>query len=66
MNIMSSRQGRLKIDVASNGNMIRAGADVIVEEVCDNFGNKSVTVSSVTTTVRLNFYDTDVDRLVDQ
>lgn len=64
MKTLKSANGKLKMDVSSEGNYIRAGSDVIVEQIEDNFGNLSVLVTSIFAQVRLPFYDTRIDWLV--
>lgn len=64
MKLMNRVEGKLKMDVASEGNYIPAGTLVVVDSICDNFNNLSVEVSSVKTTVRLSYYDTFVSWLV--
>jgi len=65
MEIANKIVGTLKMDVASEGNYLRAGQTVIVEQVRDNFNNLLVRVIGMGCTVRLDFYDTDIPSLVE-
>ena len=62
--VIDSVAGALTMDVASEGNMIRKGTEVVVREVVDNFKNLSVEVVSTRSTVRLPFYGTFIKQLV--
>ena len=62
--VIDSVAGALTMDVASEGNMIRKGTEVVVREVVDNFRNLSVEVVSTRSTVRLPFYSTNIKQLV--
>lgn len=64
MQTLDSVMGLLKMDVASEGNMIHKGTQVIVSEVVDNFKNLSVEVRSMHIMVRLPFYGTSIKELV--
>ena len=44
--VIDSVAGALTMDVASEGNIIRKGTEVIVREVVDNFKNLSIEVVS--------------------
>lgn len=57
-------EGKLKMDVSSNGDYIKAGSNVIVWKVIDNFKNISIQVISLATMVQLSYSDTNVDWLV--
>lgn len=62
--VIDSVAGSLTMDVASEGNIIRKGTEVVVREVVDNFRNLSVEVVSLHSTVRLPFYGTFIKQLV--
>jgi hypothetical protein len=62
--VIDSVAGALAMDVASEGNIIRKGTEVVVREVVDNFRNLSVEVVSTRSTVRLPFYSTNIKQLV--
>jgi hypothetical protein len=62
--VIDSVAGALTMDVASEGNIIRRGTEVVVREVVDNFRNLSVEVVSTCSTVRLPFYGTFIKQLV--
>jgi hypothetical protein len=62
--VIDSVAGSLTMDVASEGNIIRKGTEVVVREVVDNFRNLSVEVVSARSTVRLPFYGTFIKQLV--
>ena len=62
--VIDSVAGALTMDVASEGNIIRKGTEVVVREVVDNFKNLSVEVVSTRSTVRLPFYGTFIKQLV--
>ena len=62
--VIDSVAGALTMDVASEGNIIRKGTEVVVREVVDNFRNLSVEVVSTRSTVRLPFYSTNIKQLV--
>ena len=62
--VIDSVAGALTMDVASEGNIIRKGTEVIVREVVDNFKNLSIEVVSMRSTVRLPFYGTFIKQLV--
>ena len=62
--LIDSVAGALTMDVASEGNIIRKGTEVVVREVVDNFRNLSVEVVSTRSTVRLPFYSTNIKQLV--
>lgn len=62
--VIDSVAGALTMDVASEGNIIRKGTEVVVREVVDNFRNLSVEVVSTRSTVRLPFYSTIIKQLV--
>jgi hypothetical protein len=62
--VIDSVVGALAMDVASEGNTIRKGTEVVVREVVDNFRNLSVEVVSTCSTVRLPFYSTSIKQLV--
>ena len=64
MTVIDSVAGALTMDVASEGNIIRKGTEVIVREVVDNFKNLSIEVVSMRSTVRLPFYGTFIKQLV--
>lgn len=64
MEIIRRKDGKLKMDVSSEGNYISAGTEVIVEEVCDNFKNLFIRVTSPWKSVRLPYVVTNVDWLV--
>ena len=64
MQTLNEVTGVLRMDVSSQGKMIRKGAEVIVREVVDNFKNLSVEVRSSNCMVRLPFYGTCVPQLV--
>ena len=63
--VIDSVAGALTMDVASEGNIIRKGTEVVVREVVDNFRNISVEVVSTRSTVRLPFYSTNIKQLVE-
>ena len=65
MMVIDSVAGALTMDVASEGNMIRKGTEVVIREVVDNFRNLSVEVVSIRSTVRLPFYGTSIKQLVE-
>lgn len=64
MEVLNKVEGRLNVIVASEGNVIYKGTPVVVETIVDNFKNIEVWVTSITTRVRLPYYDTDVDWLL--
>lgn len=64
MEIINSYQGMLKVTVASEGNYINSNTPVIIEQVVDDFKNLYVTVTSISTTVKLNYFDTDIKWLL--
>jgi len=57
-------ESKLKIDVASEGNYIKAGTEVVVLEVLDNFKNLFIAVVSMKCSVKLPYFDTNIERLV--
>ena len=63
--VIDSVAGALTMDVASEGNIIRKGTEVVVREVVDNFRNLSVEVVSTRSSVRLPFYSTNIKQLVE-
>lgn len=64
MQILDKAEGVLNVIVASEGNYIRKGTQVVIETIVDNFKNIEVHVISANTTVRLPYYDTDVNWLL--
>ena len=66
MKILDKSEGTLKVLVASEGNYITEGTAVVIETVVDNFKNIWVQVRSMSKTVRLSFYGTDVKWLLGQ
>ena len=64
MSIIRSEVGKLHIMVASEGNVIREGTMVIIETIVDNFKNIYVEVRSAFKTVKLSYYETDIDWLL--
>ena len=64
MQVLNEIAGVLRMDVSSQGKMIRKGAQVVVCEVVDNFKNLSVEVRSSNCMVRLPFYGTSLPQLV--
>lgn len=64
MELMCRVEGKLKMDVSSEGNYIPAGTEVIVDSLCDNFNNLFVLVTSPRTSVKLPYYDTFVSWLI--
>ena len=64
MQVLNKVEGRLNVIVASEGKYIRKGTPVVIETIVDNFKNMEVHVISMSTTVRLPYYDTDIDWLL--
>ena len=64
MKVLNQFEGVLKAIVSSEGNTIYPGTPVIIKEMVDNFKNLEVHVISARNTVRLSYYDTDIDWLL--
>lgn len=64
MKVLNKVEGVLNVIVASEGKYIRKGSPVVIETIVDNFKNIEVHVISAYTTVRLPYYDTDIDWLL--
>ena len=64
MNILNRIEGTLKVIVSSEGHTIMDGTPVVVSTIVDNFKNIEVHVTSTRTTVRLPYYETDVNWLL--
>lgn len=64
MEIMNKVEGKLKVMVSSEDNVIYEGTPVVIETVADNFKNIFVRVISMKTEVKLPYFDTDIDWLL--
>lgn len=64
MKVLNKVEGVLNVIVASEGKYIRKGTPVVIETIVDNFKNIEVHVISAYNTVRLPYYDTDIDWLL--
>lgn len=64
MNTVKVAEGKLITDVSSEGNYIPTGTSVVVNEVIDKFKNIYYEVISMRTKVKMPYYDTDAQRLV--
>jgi hypothetical protein len=62
--VFEKKIGTLKIDVAEGSTYMCKGTQVVVESGCDFHKNCMVVVRGMAGVVRLNFIDTDIDRLV--
>ena len=64
MEIRNRIEGTLKVIVSSEGNTIMDGTPVVISTIVDNHRNIEVHVTSTRTTVRLPYYDTDINWLL--
>lgn len=53
MKILEQVEGRLSLDVSSEGNYIYKNTPVVVQSIVDNFNNLSILIISTSTKVRL-------------
>lgn len=53
MKILEQVEGRLSMDVSSEGNYICRNTPVVVQSIVDNFNNLSILITSMSTKVRL-------------
>jgi len=64
MEVTKNAEGKLKMNVSSEGNYISAGTSVVVETVVDNFKNIFIRVVSMRGSVKLPYSETNISWLV--